>query len=231
MRFILLTIILFFLVSSNLFAEKYQSADKLSRDIPIVSIPKIIETSAISLKFGTSVSDTYASTYPIALVYNYKFSKFFGFIVDISYSFDTNSSLKDSIDDAFENATSKVLLPEYSFNRAHFNMGIIFKPIYGKISFFSEKIIHFDLYMSVLGGGTYNIVKKRDDDTGLLNDENKFLPSVMFTLGQNYFLTSSLAFNIELINNMTIGQIFETGSGSGTLNQNFAIRMGLNYIF
>ncbi len=231
MKFILLLSIFLFMFNGNLFAEKYQSADKLSRRIPIISTPKIIEKSAISLKFGTSINDTYASTFPIAIVYNYKFSKFFGFIVDISYSFDTNSALKDSIDDAFKHATSKVLLPEYSFNRAHFNMGLIFKPIYGKISFFSEKVIHFDLYMSVLAGGTYNIVRERNKDTNLLDDKNKFMPSVMFTLGQNYFLTKSLAFNIELINNMTIGQIFEKGSASGILNQNFAIRVGLNYIF
>lgn len=231
MKFILLLSIFFFVVNANLFAEKYQSADKLSRRIPIISTPKIIETSAIALKFGTSINDTYASTFPIAITYNYKFSKFFGFIVDLSYSFDTNSALKDSIDDAFKHATSKVLLPEYSFNRAHFNMGLIFKPIYGKISFFSEKVIHFDLYMSVLAGGTYNIVKKRNKNTNLLDDKNKFMPSVMFTLGQNYFLTTSLAFNIELIDNMTVGQIFEKGSASGTLNQNFEVRVGLNYIF
>jgi outer membrane beta-barrel protein len=231
MKFILILSIFFFVISSNIFAEKYQSADKLSRNIPIVSIPKITETSAISIKLGTSINDTYTSTFPISLVYNYKFSKFIGFIVDASYSFDTNSALKDSIDDAFKNASSKVLLPEYSFNRAHLNMGIIFKPIYGKISFFSENIIHFDLYMSLLGGATYNVIKKRDSDTELLVDENKILPSVMLAIGQNYFLTDSLAFNIELIDNMTIGKIFETGSASGTLNQNFAIRVGLNIIF
>jgi len=232
MKFRSALFIFFFIISiNNVFAEKYQSADKLSRKIPIISIPKIVEKSAISFKVGTSINDTYATTYPLALVYNYKFSKFFGFILDMSYSFYTDSSLKDSIDDAYNNATSKVVLPEYSYNMAHVGVGLIFKPIYGKISVFSEKIIHFDLYLSILGAGTLNVVRNRDENSGLLNDENKFLPSMIFTVGQNYFLTSSLAFNIEVFNNITVGEIFKEGSGSGMINQNFSIRLGLNYIF
>jgi len=231
MKFTWTLFIFFFVISTaNIFAEKYQSADKLSRDIPIVSMPTIVEKSAISFKLGTSINDTFATTYPLAITYNYKFSKFFGFVFDISYSLDTDSSLKTSVDDAYDNGASKVVKPEYTFNRAHAGVGFIFKPIYGKISFFSEKIIHFDLYFTVLGAGSYNIVKKRAS-SGELNDENKFLPSMIFTVGQNYFLTESLAFNIELFNNMTIGEVLKEGGNSGVINQNFALRLGLNYIF
>ena len=216
---------------NDLYAVKYQSAEKLSRKIPVISMPKINENSSFSFKTGTSINDTYSTSYPIAISYGKKFSKFFGFIIDGAYYFDTDSSLKNSIDDAFKNASSKVLLPEYTFNKAHFNIGLMFKPIYGKISFFSEKIIHFDLYLNMLGGITYNIVKRRDENTGLLNDENKFLPSVMFIIGQNYFLTDSLALGLELVDNITLGEMFDSGSYAGFLNQNFSIRIGLNYIF
>ncbi len=227
MRKIFVLILIF--LTTSVFAKDYRSAEQLSRDIPTISIPKIQQKSSINFKVGQSISDTYITTYPLLLSYSNYFSKHLGFIIEGSYSLTRDSDLKNSIDDVIEKGFEKVILPEYSYNLAHAMIGLLFKPIYGKITFFSEKIIHFDTFITVGAGGTYNIyykAKELENNERELNKTNLFTGSVFLSIGQNYFLTNTFALNFEILDNITIGEI-----KNEFINQNFYLRLGMQYLF
>lgn len=217
--------ILLILATAALFGSQYEAAEKLSRTIPVVSMPQYTQDFGVILRTGTSINDTYATTYPVALSFTKNFNDFFGVVLEGSYYFKTDSSLKDQIDDQSENAASKTTIPEHHYPTAHLLLGFILKPIYGKISFFSERIIHFDIYLIVAGGATMNTLHEKDGEEGL-KESSLFTGSVFFGLGQNYFLTKSLAINLELFDNLTIGEI-----KGELINQNISVRLGVQFVF
>ncbi len=214
------------LSSTSLLASRYEEAEKLSRTIPIVSKQQYQQDYGIFLKSGTSINDTYATTYPIVLSLSKSFNRFLGVVLEGSYYFKTDSSLKDQIDDQTQHAASKTVLPEHHYPMAHLMLGFVLKPVYGKISFFSEKIIHFDLYFTVGGGATINTVHEKDEEVGGLEEKQQFTGSLFLGIGQNYFLTKSIALNLELFDNLTIGDI-----KGEMINQNISVRVGVQFAF
>jgi len=222
-------LILFILLSSVVTLEaKYKSAEELSRDIPIISTPKLTQQSGISFKMGRTLNTTYTTDYQFGLNYHYMASSFLGFVADGYYMLSTKSDLKKQLEDLDENATTKITLPNYSTNQASFNIGIIFKPVYGKITFFSEKIVHFNLYFLVMGGGAMVNLYKKPTDSKELVSSTSFAGSTSIAIGQNYYLTNSLAVGFEVIDEFTFG---EQAKDDATINQTMSLKISVNYLF
>ncbi len=227
MKTILISIIM--ILTLAIHAKTYREAEEISRTIPIVSIPKIEQKSSMFLKSGQSMNSTFITSYPITLSYNNYFHKSFAWVFEASFSFATDSNLKESIENMIKNSQQKASIPEHHYSMAHIMTGVIFKPIYGKITFFSEKIIHFDTYITVGAGASMNKIYKTestDETTSKVEESSNFTGALFFALGQNYFLTNSLALNFEIFNNLTMGDI-----KGEFFNQHYSIRFGMQYLF
>jgi len=226
MKIILILLIVF----SISLEAKYKSAEELSRKIPIISTPKLTHTSGIALTLGGTMNTTYTTDYQIGLNYNYMLSDSFGFVLDGYYALRTNSGLYNQLQEMFEKSSSAISLPNFSRNEATFSVGIIFKPVYGKIAFFSEKIIHFDFYMLVMGGAArVNLFKKSE-----VENENKQIQTNVISglfsiaIGQNYFLTNNFAIGFELLDGFTFGK---QAKDDTIVNQTISLRINMNYLF
>ena len=71
--------------------------------------------------------------------------------------------------------------PEF---RWHADLDLLWAPLYGKISLFSEGILHFDTYLTV--------------GPGVFATDAAVNPAVNIGIGQRYFLTDWLVARIEL---------------------------------
>jgi outer membrane beta-barrel protein len=85
--------------------------------------------------------------------------------------------VRTQADSLLENA------PEFQY---HADIDVLWAPFYGKISLFSEGILHFDTYITA-GPGVFGT------DAGLN-------PAANFGLGQRYFITDWLVARVELRN-------------------------------
>ena len=74
-----------------------------------------------------------------------------------------------------------------TFNKPNFaaRVGVTWAPLYGKISWLAEGVLHFDTYLALTGG----VVAPAQD---------KASPSVSLALGQHYFLNSWVALRLEI---------------------------------
>ncbi|MBN2693695.1 outer membrane beta-barrel domain-containing protein [bacterium] len=227
MKTILISIIM--ILALSLQAKTYRDAEEISRTIPIVSIPKIEQKSSMFLKSGQSMNSMFVTSYPITLSYNNYFHKNFAWVFEASYSFASDTDLKQSIENMIKNSQQKASIPEHHYSMAHVMTGVIFKPIYGKITFFSEKIIHFDTYITMGVGTSINKIYKTettDETTSKVEESTSITGALFFALGQNYFLTNSFALNFEIFNNITLGDI-----KGEFINQHYSIRFGMQYLF
>ncbi len=209
-------------------SAKYESADELSRKIPIISTPKLTESSSISLRLGRTLNTTYTTDYLLGLNYYYMLGGSLGIIVDGYYGLSTDSDLNKQLKDQFEKASAKITLPNYSSNMASFSGGLIFRPVYGKISFFSEKVVHFDFYITMMGGVALVNLYRKPEGQNDLEKEMKIAGLASVSIGQNYFLTNNLALGLEFKDTFTFGT---QAKEDDVFKQTMSLRMSISYFF
>lgn len=83
---------------------------------------------------------------------------------------------------------------------AHADVNLTWAPLYGKISLFSEGILHFDTFLSLGGGIFATTVEQRASEEAPLEEVTNVNPAVNIGLGQRYFVNDFFVIRWELRN-------------------------------
>jgi outer membrane beta-barrel protein len=142
----------------------------------------------LSLGIGVMPADAFYKGYFAGVGYTYHFNDFFAWQVGRgSYNYNVKTSLRRQLERDFGVVPTATAFED----EVQWMVGsdVMLKPIYGKLSFFNRKVLHFEAYM--LGGAT--IFK--------LNTEGGFRPAANVGLGMRFFNTQTLSFRLDVTNN------------------------------
>jgi outer membrane beta-barrel protein len=138
---------------------------------------------------GYMPSDDYYNVFPVGIGYTYHFSDFFAWeVARGQYMVTQEKSLKKDLEDNFGVTPAEFLQPQYMLHSS-----LLIKPFYGKESVWNRSIVNQESYF-LLGGGVVNY--KKNYSYGNSGTENA--GSLCLGYGVKYFLSKSLAMNLEL---------------------------------
>jgi outer membrane beta-barrel protein len=143
----------------------------------------------LSFCFGYIPDDDFYSVFPVGIGYTYHFNDFLAWeVARGQYLVTQEKHLKKTLEGDYGVTPSEFLEPQYM---VHSNLMI--KPFYGKESIWNRSIINQESYF-LLGGGIVNYKKRYSFGTS----GSETAPSLCFGYGVKYFLSKSLAMNLEL---------------------------------
>lgn len=201
----------------------------------------------LSPTFALSTNDAFYQIYYFGVMYNYHIADWVSLGVLLNGAFTqptgltkTLSNAPDAADSPGFGVTPDVRQPFYFSTIA---AQARFAPVYGKLSFFSEAVVYFDLYFTV-GGGLFlthapNVTRNKSapvppgvdikqspgSDGG---DGMGFLPFGEIGIGQRYFLLQWLALRWEF-DLMMMPESFTLRGNTTRLRLNMQFHIGFSF--
>jgi outer membrane beta-barrel protein len=169
---------------------------KLEDRIPPVSAQSFTKAGKveITLGVGLSLDDAFLEKFIPELSIGYHFDDDFYLGLRGGYAFDVNAGHVQACDTSGTNcgAPSSSQLKELPGDfTALGELEFAWSPIYGKLNFFGEKVLHFDTALIVSGGALFLGVQE-----GSTN--GRIAPEFSPGLGQRFFFTQYFALAFEL---------------------------------
>ncbi|HHO50591.1 MAG TPA: outer membrane beta-barrel domain-containing protein [Deltaproteobacteria bacterium] len=163
--------------------------------------------------FGYVPNNPFARRYVGGAILGYHFSETFSAQFQLTYSPDLGENdLKELTSVLLERAFTANTNGETNFQQPldkvelGGTLGVTWAPIYGKINLVGETVLNFDFYL--FGGlgmvsktnyvATYDDSPEAVDIVNLSEGINEVRPGLYIGLGQNYFLSQSMAFKLDL---------------------------------
>ena len=188
--------------------------------------------------FALSTNDAFYQTYYAGLSYNYHFASWLSVGVLLNAAFAQATGLTKTLSNPPNPKPGQspgfgikpdVRRPFYFSTLA---LEARFAPIYGKLNFFSEAIVHFDLYF-MLGGGLF--LSHPPDVTGdpdhmSTPDGMGFHPFGEFGIGQRYFMLRWIALRWEY-SVMLMSENFKLRGDETRLRVNMQFQIGFSFFF
>jgi hypothetical protein len=141
----------------------------------------------LSLRTGKLINDGYSEGVPTALSAGYFWSERWGMELD-SQTF----SLKDNA--ITKGFNSFGVYPNYNKPKSSKSLGVVFVPIYAKVSLFEQKILYLDLAFGLnFGTAQYTI---ETDKGQILKSTGQF----GFDITQNWFISKDFALRFDIRN-------------------------------
>lgn len=206
----------------------------------------------LSPTFGLSTNDAFYQVYYFGIMYNYHVADWVSLGVLLNGAFTQPTGLTKTLSNP-PNPTEAGVSPGFGVTpdvRQPFYLSTIavqarFAPFYGKLSFFSEAVVHFDFYFTV-GGGLFlthapNVTRDPGAPTPPGVDPSKvpgsqggdgmgFLPFGQIGVGQRYFLLQWLALRWEF-DLMMMPETFSLRGGDTRLRLNMQFSIGFSFFF
>ncbi len=142
----------------------------------------------LSLGIGVMPADAFYKGYFAGVGYTYHFNDFFAWQVGRgSYNYNVKTSLRRQLERDFGVVPTATAFED----EVQWMVGsdVALKPLYGKFSFFNQKVLHFEAY--VLAGAS--IFK--------LNREGGLRPAANVGLGMRFFKSQNISFRLDVTNN------------------------------
>jgi len=227
----LLVVLSIVFLSTNLWAAKPKSLESqgaFERSINSVVRNKYFYK-ANKIEFGLSAGlmpyDSVVSHTLIGGKISWHLSDHFGWeIADIQYGIPTiTSDIKDKV------SSKKLANVQFSQINLLATSNLLVSPIYGKIRFFGNQVLYFDIY-AVLGAGFANTKTiKLSDSTGSALTETKVRsgmePVLDFGLGLKVFTSNFMGLVIDLRDYVTFAEVYS----SRKPRSNFSVFAGLSF--
>lgn len=204
-----------------------KKGDELSDRIPAVSGALFLKAGRHELTpiFDLSLADAFRQKLMVGLAYSYHFSEVWAVTGRFSYTVLSHGAGAAKVCPTPEQcgaptAAELNTLPGNLTMQG--DVGIEFSPIYGKVSLIAEKVLHFDVYLTLGGGVTgYGLIKNGADASGMS-------PSLLAGVGQRYFIDSWLAVRLELLDTVYFQP---TGKVASQLSNQMMFTVGLSFFF
>jgi outer membrane beta-barrel protein len=192
----------------------------------------------LSPTFALSTNDAFYQIYYFGLVYNYHFADW----VSLGLTLSGSATQATGLTKTLSNPPSPQAGESPGFGikpdvRRPFFLSTIglqarFAPVYGKLNFFSEAIVHFDIYFT-LGGGLF--LSHPPDVTGdpertTNPDGMGFHPFGEVGVGQRYFMLQWLALRWEF-SLMMMPETFAMRGNETRLRLNMQFHIGFSFFF
>ncbi len=175
-----------------------------------------------------STNDAFYQIYYANLMYSYHLADWIGIGVRLSAAFPQETGLTKALKNRFE-VTPDVRRP---FILSSILAEARFAPIYGKLNFFSEAVVHFDLYFLVGGGLFLTYPPNVTGDPQKIPDNPDgmgFSPAGVFGFGQRYFLMKWLAIRWEF-EVMLTSETFKLRGNLSRLRLNMSFNIGFSFL-
>jgi outer membrane beta-barrel protein len=176
----------------------------------------------ISPTLMASLADPFFQKYGAGLKLDYHLLETFSFGVYASYSLNTPSGLvsvcKPDGTCSVPQVADMTEVPGKLGLMA--GLDLLWSPIYGKLSLFSEAVAHFDLSF-IAGASVLQYQSPGGADTMTVGGH--------IGLGQRYFLTDSVALRIELRDYIYSAQTVQLGDSSSKLENQLMFELGVAY--
>jgi outer membrane beta-barrel protein len=199
----------------------------------------------LGAQLSSVMNETFIYTYLATGIASYHFSEKWSLAVSGSFGFSLNKRDKEVLFDEFQIKT-KILRTLYSFDGQ-----LQFTPMYGKWQTSSGRLIYFDTFLTG-GFGLTGISYKYNDfctaptakakegndpPSDIPADTTVSYPTMVVGLGQRYFMTKTLSYNVGIKNHTVFAQKADGScdtnhpeSGS-FLNHNTLIQIGASKYF
>ena len=204
-----------------------KKGDELEDRIPAVSGALFLKAGRheITPIFDLSLADAFRQKLMVGLAYSYHFSEVWAATGRFSYTVLSHGAGAAKVCPTPEQcgAPTPAELDTLPGNlKLQADLAVEFSPIYGKVSFIAEKVLHFDVYATVgLGLTGYGLTKDGVDKSGMS-------PSVVMGVGQRYFLDSWLAVRLELLDSLYFQP---TGKVASQLSNQMMFTVGFSFFF
>ena len=187
-----------------------------------------------------STNDAFYQIYYANIAYNYHFADWVsaGILVGMAFtqptSLTTNYLMKGSNQGGKQGQNGLVPDVRRPFFLSTIALEARFAPVYGKLNFFSEAVVHFDLYF-VVGGGLFltnppNVTGASDYKGPDGPDSMGFHPFGEIGVGQRYFMLRWMALRWEF-NAMLMPESFKyRNKGDPRLRLNMNFHIGLSFL-
>lgn len=172
--------------------------DELEDRIPAVSGSLFLKDGRHEFApvFDMSLADAFRQKYMGGLTYTYHVTEHWAATARVAYTLGTTTSPAVQV---CETAATCRSPNDAELDALPGNLRLVsgvmaeFSPIYGKINFIAEKVLHFDLYATAgVGLASYGLVLADGDRSGMS-------PSLMLGVGQRYFVNEWIAVKLELL--------------------------------
>jgi outer membrane beta-barrel protein len=153
----------------------------------------------------------------------YHLSESLALEVQYSHNFQSNTSLKDELENSPELPITKV--PVYEYLKRNVTLNVMWAPIYGKISFLGSKLTHFDTYLTLGIGFMMNQYRQENNP----NLQSKNDPSANVGIGFRWFITDKI--NIRTEYRQHFFQKAEIPGVGTSLSTPAEITLGVGFLF
>lgn len=201
--------------------------DELEDRIPAVSGNLFIKQGRheIAPVFDLSLADAFRQKFIGGLTYTYHLTENWAATARVGYTFATATSGAVQVCPSPAECGPP---SEADLDRLPGNLQLVggvlaeFSPLYGKINFIAEKVLHFDVYLTGgLGLAGYKLVKDGADASGLA-------PGVLLGVGQRFFANEWIAVKLELLD---LVWLQPTAKSDGQLNNQLMFTLGASFFF
>jgi outer membrane beta-barrel protein len=189
----------------------------------------------VNLSLGLVANDPFYQVYNVNLGYMYHITDWVGIGLLAAASFDAPTGLTNQLQN--ENGTFRVK-PDVRrpFYFSTVGAEVRFAPFYGKFNLFSQAIVHYDIFFTLLGGVFLTFPPPTDLPAGENQLGNTgpagspgFAPFGGLGLGQRYFLLRFLAFRWEFRALMMPDNF--TQRNQTLLRLDLALNLGFSFLF
>ena len=181
---------LLFGASSTAFAQEDGEIAAVQRKAYVVG-----HRSEFSLALGMPINDAFLRGYGITAGYDYHFNEFHGLHLSGQYRLNSKTGLTQTLEAPASQGGFAESVAATGI-MALVGADYTFRPVYGKINFFSEIVAHFDLYLTA--GVAFVVTQSLPSDASGLQPQIASYPGGSLGLGQRYFLTQELTFRWDL---------------------------------
>ena len=200
----------------------------------------------LGAQFSAVMNETFIYTFMASGLANYHLNESWSLGVNGSFGLSMDKSDKRILFDNFEIKT-KILRTLYSVDAE-----IQFTPIYGKWQMTGGKLVYFDTFL-IGGAGMTGIqyrysdfctapeaaqIARADGPSALPPDKVVPYPSVVFGLGQRFFVSNNLAYNVSVKDNIVFPQVkdgscdtYHPDTGTSDANYNIMLQIGASKYF
>ena len=200
----------------------------------------------LGTQFSAVMNETFIYTYLVSGVANYHLSESWSVGVNGALGLSMDKSDKRVLYDEFEIKT-KILRTFYAFDAE-----VEFTPIYGKWQMTNGKLVYFDTFL--MGGAGMTGVQYRysdfctkpeaselarsDGPSAVPADRVVPYPSIVVGLGQRYFVSKNMAYNVSVKDNIVFTKLADGScdtnnpdTGTSAPNYNIMLQFGASKYF
>ena len=213
-------------VNSSLADER---SDRYKADVEAVKKPLFSKKGRHELTpmFAMSTNDAFYQNYYVGLTYSYHLANWISIGILANASFDQPTGLTKTLEASPAEGGFGVK-PDVrrAFNFSTGALEVRIAPVYGKLNFFSEAVVHFDIFLLLTGGVFLTQAPAVTGPAGSMGIH----PFGGGGVGQRYFLLNWLAFRWEF-RVIAMPESFENRGNETRARINMDLILGFSFFF